>query len=87
MFQVFRRDRQRDRVADGLVKSVIRAVYEQRREIVVGALVKIMAELVVYGREIFRGRFDAHFDPQVILIIDVPGARVADHLAVARLGE
>jgi len=42
---------------------------------------------MVNGREILSRRFEAYFDPQIILEVNVPGAGVADHFAVARLGE
>src|SRR5216683_1338009 len=87
LFQIFRRDRQRNRVANRFVETVIRAVLEQGREIVVSALVEVVTKLVVNGREILGRGLNAHFDPQIILVVNVPGARVANHLAVSRLCE
>ena len=44
-FQIFRGDGKRDGVAHGLVETVVRAASEERRLLVVGALVKIVAEI------------------------------------------
>ena len=53
LHQVFRRHRERDGVAHGFVKSVIGAVAEQVRLLVVGALVEVVAQLVMDGVEVF----------------------------------
>ena len=82
LLQVLGRDRQRDRVADGLVEAVVGAVAEQERLLVVGALVVVVAQLVVDGDEVLAVDLDAHLDAQVVVVVDVPGAGVADHLAV-----
>ena len=50
----------------------------------VGALVEVVPELVVDRREVFLGRLDAHLDADVVFEVDVPGAGVADDLAVLR---
>ena len=50
--QIFGRDRQRDRIADRLVEAVVGAVQIEVRLIVVGALVVIVAKLVVDGDEV-----------------------------------
>ena len=87
LHQVLRRDRQRDGVADGFVESVVGAVAEQERLLVVGALVEVVAQLVMDGGEILGGDVDAHLDAQIVHEVDVPGAGVAHHVAVARLDE
>ena len=87
LHQILGRDGERDGVADGLVEAVVGAVAEQGRLLVVGALVEVVAELVVDGEEILAGDLDAHLQAHVVDRIDVPGAGVADHVAVARLDE
>ena len=85
--QVVRRDRQRDRVSDRLVEPVVRAVAQDQRQPVVGPLIEIVSELVVDRREILVGDVDAHLDAQVVHAVDVPRARMAHDLAIARLDE
>ena len=85
--QIFRRDRQRDRVADRLVKAVVGAVAEEHRLPLVGALVEVVSQLVVDGGEVFGGRLDAHLDAQVVQVVDVPGVGVAHDLAILRTHE
>ena len=87
LVQVFGRDRQRDGIADGFVEAVIGAVLEQERLILVGALVEVVAEFVVNGDEVFAAHLDAHLDAQIVFVVDVPGAGVADDIAVGGLGE
>ena len=53
----------------------------------VGALIEIVAQFVVDGEEILAGDLDADFDAQIVGGIDIPGAGVAYHVAVARLRE
>ena len=84
LHQILRRDRQRDEVADRLVEAVIRAVLEQEVLLVVGALVEVVAQLVVDGLEIVRVDLDAHLDAQVVDVVDVPGRGMTDDVAIAR---
>ena len=84
LHEVLGRHRQRDGVADRLVEAVVGAVAEEHRQILVGALIEVVAELVVDRREVLVGRLDAHLDAQVLVEIDVPRAGVADHVAIAR---
>ena len=74
---------ERDGVADGFVETVVGAVAEEGRLLVVGALIEVVAQLVVNREEVFAGDLDAHLDAEVVDVIDVPGAGVADHVAVA----
>ena len=85
--EIFGRHRKRDGVADRLVEAVIGAVRVQEGLLIIGALVEIVAELVVDGDEIVAVHARAHLDAQILVIVDVPGRGVADHLAVARLGD
>ncbi len=87
LLQIFGRDRQRDRVADRLVESVVGAVPEDHRQAVIGALIEVVAELVMDRREVLGRLVDAHLDAEVVRQVDIPGARVTDHLAILRLGE
>ena len=43
-----------------------------------------MAQFVVDGHEIAGIDLDAHFDAQVIDIVQIPGRSVADNVAVTR---
>src|SRR5713101_7090629 len=85
--QVFRRNREGDGIADGFVETVVGAVLEKRRQVVVRTLVEIVAELVVNRGEVLGVRLDTHFDPQIIFVVNTPGAGVADDIAIARLRE
>src|SRR3990167_243386 len=69
------------------MEAVIGAVLEQDRLVLIGALIEIMAKLVVDGDEILSADGRAHLDPEIVLEIDIPGGGVADDLAVARLGD
>src|SRR5471030_131448 len=44
-----------------------------------------MTELVMDGEKVFASNLDAHLEAQVVEVVDIPGAGVADHIAVARL--
>ena len=55
--------------------------------VLIGALVEVVPELVVNRREVFGSHVDAHLDAQIVFVVDVPGARVADDFAIARLDE
>ena len=85
--QVLRCHRQHDGVADGFVEAVVRALLKQRRQLVVGQVVIDVAELVIDRGEVFLVRLDAHLGAHVASHGHVPGAGVADHIAVARLDE
>ena len=39
------------------------------------------------GAEVVGIDLDAHLEPQVVYLIDVPGAGVTDHIPIARLHE
>ena len=87
LVEVLGRDGQRDSIANGLVEPVIGAALEQERLLLVGALIEVVSQLVVDGDEIFAADLDAHFQAQVVEVVDVPGAGVADDFAVLRLDE
>src|SRR5690349_17029313 len=67
------------------MKPVVRAVLEKRRLRAVSALIKVMPQFVMDDAEILFGDLDADLDAQIVLRIDVPGARVAHHVAIGRL--
>ena len=69
------------------MEAVVRAVAEEHRQILVGALIEVVPELVVDRREVVGRLLDAHLDAQVALEVDVPRARVADDVAIARADE
>ncbi len=53
----------------------------------VGPLVEVVAQLVVDRHEVLGVDLDAHLDAQVVDPVDVPGAGVADDVAVGGLRE
>ena len=71
--QIFRRDVQRDEIADGFVEAVIGAVAIEERLLIVGALVEVVAELVVDGLKMFGVDLDALLHAEVFHVVDVPG--------------
>jgi len=85
--QVFGRDRQRDGIADRLVEAVIGSVLKHEWLIFVGALVEVVSEFVVDGDEIGAAHLDAHLHAEIVLVIDIPRAGMADYVAVGGLGE
>ena len=87
LLQVRRRDGQRQRVAHGLVETVVGAVAIQVAVVLVGPVVVVVAEFMVNGLEVLGVHVDAHLDAQVVLLVDVPGRGVTDHVAVGRLDE
>ncbi len=58
---------------------------KSERLLVVGALVEVVPELVVDRDEVLGVDLDAHLDAQVVDAVDVPGAGVADDVAVRGL--
>ena len=85
--QVLRGDREGDGVADRLVKAIVGATAEEKRKVAVRALVFVVAFLVMNGREIVRVDVDAHFDAEVLVGVDIPGACVAIDVAITRANE
>ena len=85
--QVFRRHRERDRVTDRFVKAVVGAALKEIRLRLVRALIEVVAQLVMDRDEVLACHLDAHLDPDVVLRVQIPGARMTDHVAIARLGE
>ena len=79
--------RQHDRVADRLVETVMGAVLEQRRLVLVSEEVVHVAELVIDHAQLVVGLVDAHLDAQVVAAVEAPGACVAYDLAVLWLRE
>ena len=87
LHEIFWRNRERDRIADCLVEPVIGAILEQEALVLVGALIIVVAELVVDGGEVVAIHLDAHLDANIVLGIDIPGTGVANDFAVRRFGE
>ncbi len=74
MLQVFGRDGKRDRVANSFVEAVVGAIAEERRLLIVGTLIKIVAEFVMNHGEVLVLLLDAHLDAQVLDVVNVPSA-------------
>ena len=53
----------------------------------VRARIEVVPQLVVDDGEVLGRLVDAHLEAKVVNLVDVPRARVADHLAVARFDE
>src|SRR5690606_6503295 len=87
LLEITRGDREGDGVAHCLVETVMRASLEEDGEVVVLLVIEIVTELVVDRDQILLGRPDAHLDADVTLAGEIPCAGVADHVAIARLGE
>ena len=87
LHQVLGGDGEGDGVADGLVEAVVGAVQEEVGLLAVGALVEVVAQLVVDGDEVLARDLDAHLDAEVLVVVHVPGGGVAHHVAVGGLGE
>ena len=85
--QVFRRDGQRDRVADRFVEAVIRTVLKEVGLLLIRALVEIVTQLVMHGDEVLTRHLQTRLDAHVVLAVDVPRTRVTDDLSIAWLGE
>ena len=66
------------------METIVRAVAEENRLVLVRTLIEVVPELVMNGREILGRLIDAHFDAHVRGEIDVPRAGVAHDIAVAR---
>src|SRR3989442_6982122 len=60
LHEIFRRDGQRDRVADRFMKTIVRTIAEQERLILVCALIKVVAQFVMNRLEVLAGRVDAN---------------------------
>ena len=69
------------------MEAIVRPRSEERILPPVGPLVVRVAQFMVDRREVLARRLDAHLDPAILVVVDVPGARVADDVAVRRLHE
>src|SRR5262245_48384737 len=66
------------------MKTIVGAVTIQHRLMVVGALVKIVSQLVMNGTEVFCRDLNAHLDADVVNVVNIPGAGMANHFIVFR---
>ena len=69
------------------METVIRAVQIEQRLLVIDALIVVMAKLMVDRHKVAGVDLGAHLDAQIILIVEVPGAGMADDFTIARLGD
>ena len=69
------------------MKAVVCAASVKVAVLIVGPLIIVVAEFMVDGLEIFGIHVYAHLDAQVILLVDVPGRGMANHITVGRLDE
>src|SRR5213076_1033712 len=83
--EILRRDGKRNGVANGLMESIIRAIYEQERLVLIRPLIKIVPQFVMNRYKILVANLDAHLDPDIVFVVDVPRAGVADDIAIFRL--
>ncbi len=85
--QISRRNRQRDRVTDRLVESIVRSAAEDERLFAIRALIEVVALFMMHRREVVRVHLDAHLDAKVLVVVHVPRAGMAHHIAIPRLDE
>ena len=71
--QILRRHRQGNRVADGFVEAIMRAISVEERLLIVGALIEVVAEFVVDGLEVLGVDLDALLHAEIVNVVDVPG--------------
>src|SRR5579884_3338307 len=64
------------------METIIRAVLEKWRLLFVSALIKVMSKLVVDGDKVLVLHPNAHLQADIILLVDVPCAGVANNIAV-----
>lgn len=69
------------------MEAIIGAVFEKERLLLIGPLVHVVAEFMVNRDEIDIANLQADFDAEIVLVVDVPGAGVADDVAVRGFGE
>src|SRR5215831_17285886 len=65
------------------MKTVIGAVLEECGLVSVSTLVIVVPQLVMDRDKIFIANLNAHLQANIFLVIDIPGAGVTDHIAVA----
>ena len=71
--QISRRDGKRNGIADRLVESIVGSTAEEKWLLVVGALIEVVAQLVMHGGEVIGRYLDAHLHAQVVGVVHVPG--------------
>src|SRR5205085_12687596 len=69
------------------MKTVIGALFEDEGLVTISSLVEIMPELVMSGAEVFVINPNTHLETEIFLVVDVPCARVANHITVGWLTE
>src|SRR5579872_206604 len=69
------------------MESIIGAVLEQGRLVSVGARIIIVSQFVVDGNKVLIAYLNTHLQANVLLVINIPGAGVAHHIAVPWLDE
>src|SRR5579862_5192076 len=69
------------------MKAIVRAVTKQKRLLPVREEVVDVAQLVVHRDEIVRRAMEAYFQADVLVEIDLPGAGVANDIAVGGAGQ
>ena len=74
-----------DEFADRFVEPVVRSIPEQKRLLVISPLIEVVPQFVMYRRKVIRVHLDAHFDPQIVDVIYIPGRRVTHHIAIPRM--
>ena len=87
LFQILGSHGECNGVTDRLVEAVVGAILEQRRLLFIGTLIEVVTKLMVHGHKIFTLHFKTGLEPKIILAINVPGAGMANHIAVPGLDE
>src|SRR4051794_36149570 len=66
------------------MKTVIRATAKQKRLLSVSELVVVMAQFVMHGNEIVGSDVDTQLQANILVIINVPGAGMTNHVTITR---
>src|SRR5215475_12212059 len=69
------------------MKAIVSAVLKECGLVFVSALVIIVAEFVVDSDKVLIANLNAHLEPDILMVINVPRAGVADHVTITRLDE
>lgn len=86
IFQVTGRGRaERYNIADSFVESRICTLLVNSGLILVLQIILDVAHLVMRSQQIFHVDPRALFNPEILAVVEVPGARVADHFATLLL--
>ena len=79
--------RESARIANRLMETAMRGALEQRRLLLVRALVVVVAKFVINHTQLVVSLIDAHLDAQVVAAVEPPGAGMTNDVTIRRLRE